>query len=61
VVPELRHGGRAIVSWLDGHADGFTLGELGYRVVDSENGYVEADSGDNSLFNGIGYDRGATE
>lgn len=60
VVPELRHGGKAIVSWLDGHADGFTLDELGYRVVNAEDGTVEADSGDNSLFNGVGYDRDTT-
>ncbi len=61
VTPELRHGGKAIVSWLDGHADGFTLDELGYRIQDSETGFVAPDRGDNSLFNGIGYDRGATE
>ncbi len=61
VTPELRHNGRAIVSWLDGHADAFTLESLGYRVIDSESGLVEADRGDNSLFNGLGFDRGATD
>ncbi len=61
VVPELRHNGRAIVSWLDGHAEASGLAELGYRVVDQSTGYVEPDTGDNSMFNGIGYDREATE
>ncbi len=61
VTPELRHGGRAIVSWLDGHAEAKGLEDLGYKVVDQETGFVEPDTGDNSLFNGIGYDRDATE
>ncbi len=61
VTPELRHNGKAIVSWLDGHADALTLEELGYRVINQETGLVEADRGDNSLFSGMGFDRGATE
>jgi len=61
VTPELRHSGKAIVSWLDGHAEASGLEELGYKVVDPDTGFVEPDTGDNSLFNGIGYDRDATE
>ena len=55
-----RHNRRANVAFLDGHAKGMTLEALGYVVRDPERGDVEEDRGDNSLWNGLGYDPGAT-
>lgn len=58
---DVRHNGRAMVAFLDGHAAGKTLEELGYVVRDRERGEVEEDMGDNSLWNGLGYDTWATD
>lgn len=58
---DIRHQGKAMVSFLDGHAAGRTLEELGYVVRDGRFGEVEEDMGDNSLWNGLGDDRFATD
>ena len=56
-----RHQGKATVAWVDGHADMNTLGELGYNVSDPDLNLVVEDTGDNSLWNGKGYDEDATD
>ncbi|MEM1184127.1 MAG: prepilin-type N-terminal cleavage/methylation domain-containing protein [Planctomycetota bacterium] len=60
---DARHGGKANVAWLDGHADARSLEELGYVVENrTERGqFVTVDRGDNGLWNGIGFDKDATE
>jgi len=55
-----RHNGRVTVAFLDGHVEQLTLEELGYVVRDPDRGEVMEDMGDNSLWNGLGYDRFAT-
>jgi prepilin-type N-terminal cleavage/methylation domain-containing protein/prepilin-type processing-associated H-X9-DG protein len=57
---EVRHQGKAMVAFLDGHARAMTLVDMGYIVVDGKN-KVESDRGDNSLWNGLGVDKGKTE
>ena len=56
-----RHQGKATVAWVDGHADMNTLGELGYNVSDPDLNLVVEDTGDNSLWNGKGYDEDAID
>ena len=58
---EIRHSRKAMIAFLDGHAQPLTLRQLGYIVVDERNNIVEHDRGDNSLWNGLGSDRWATE
>lgn len=60
VVAALRHRGKNTTAFVDGHASLNTLEELGYRVVDRSRWLVEVDAGDNALWNGLGYDDGAT-
>ena len=57
---ETQPGGKSTVAWVDGHADLRTLEELGYNVADADFNQVVEDSGDNSLWNGQGFDKGAT-
>ncbi len=60
---DARHGGKVNVAWLDGHADARTLEELGYVVEDNgaRTQRVAVDLGDNGLWNGLGFDKDATE
>lgn len=60
---DARHGGKANVAWLDGHAARHTLGELGYRVEedDPRTRRVRVDAGDNAMWNGLGFDKDATD
>ena len=58
---DIRHGGRATVSFLDGHAERMTQAELGYVPDDPDIGSVVYDAGDNSMWNGLGFDKDATE
>jgi len=60
---DARHGGKAHVAWLDGHADARTLGELGYVVEDPSERLqrVAVDRGDNAMWNGLGFDNDATD
>ena len=58
---DVRHNGKATVAFLDGHVERLTLEELGYVVRDPDRGEVMEDVGDNSLWNGLGYDRFATD
>lgn len=60
IVASTRHKGSVTTAFVDGHAGRQTLSELGYRVVDEKNAMVEVDAGDNSLWNGLGYDPDAT-
>jgi prepilin-type N-terminal cleavage/methylation domain-containing protein/prepilin-type processing-associated H-X9-DG protein len=53
-----RHMGKAMTAFLDGHAKGLSLEELGYVVVDAKRNLVAPDAGDNRLFSGLGYDPG---
>ncbi len=55
---EARHMGKAMTAFLDGHAKGMTLEELGYIVVDVKRNLVQPDAGSNRLFSGLGYDPG---
>ena len=56
--PDPRHNGRANTVFVDGHAEPMTLEQLGFRVVDrSSSTLVADDAGDNSLWNGLGYDK----
>lgn len=57
---DIRHNKRAMVAFLDGHARPMTLEALGYIVRDAARGEVEEDMGDNSLWNGQGFDDHAT-
>lgn len=52
-----RHGGKATVAFLDGHAERRTPVELGYVLDANQPGKVLEDLGDNSLWNGLGFDR----
>jgi prepilin-type processing-associated H-X9-DG protein len=56
-----RHGGRATVSFLDGHAERLSLEALGYIPDPDRPGRVIQDLGDNGLWNGLGYDPGAED
>ncbi len=60
VTAATRHNGRATTSFADGHASRLTLAELGYAVINERDGTVEIDAGDNSLWNGLGYDPDST-
>jgi prepilin-type N-terminal cleavage/methylation domain-containing protein/prepilin-type processing-associated H-X9-DG protein len=51
-----RHGGKATVTFLDGHATIQSLSELGYVVEDQDRGIVRVDAGSNARFNGLGHD-----
>lgn len=51
-----RHRGQAIMAFLDGHAEGLTLEQLGYVVTDKARNQVVVDQGSNALFNGLGFD-----
>ena len=55
---QARHMGRAMTAFLDGHAKGMSLVELGYIVIDEKRNLVEHDGGSNALFSGLGYDPG---
>lgn len=55
---EARHQGKAMTAFLDGHAAGLSLTDLGYVVVDEKTNQVQHDAGDNRLFTGLGYDPG---
>lgn len=57
---DIRHNKRAMIAFLDGHAKAMTLESLGYIVRDAARGEVEEDIGDNSLWNGQGFDDHAT-
>jgi prepilin-type N-terminal cleavage/methylation domain-containing protein/prepilin-type processing-associated H-X9-DG protein len=61
VVASLRHNGRATTAFVDGHATLLTHEELGYRSLDANDWTVVVNAGDNSLWNGLGYDPQATE
>lgn len=56
-----RHLGRAMAGFLDGHAEGMTLEEMGYVVVDSRSNTVAENHGSNRLFNGMGVDSDETD
>jgi prepilin-type N-terminal cleavage/methylation domain-containing protein/prepilin-type processing-associated H-X9-DG protein len=56
-----RHRGRAMASFLDGHAKPMTLGQLGYIVTDVGLNQVTPDRGSNALFNGTGHDPDANQ
>jgi prepilin-type N-terminal cleavage/methylation domain-containing protein len=60
VPASIRHG-KVTTSFADGSGRQMTLRDRGYRVTDAERGLVEEDYGDNSLWTGRGYDRGAQE
>lgn len=55
---QARHLGKAMTAFLDGHAKGMSLKELGYIVIDEKRNLVEHDAGSNALFSGLGYDPG---
>ncbi len=59
--PEVRHGRVAHAAFLDGHAEGLTLADFGFIVLNERTGLVKDNTGDNSLFNGLGFDRDATK
>lgn len=56
-----RHGGKATVAFLDGHAERRTQEELGYVLDPDQPGKVIEDLGDNSLWNGLGFDDAAED
>jgi prepilin-type N-terminal cleavage/methylation domain-containing protein/prepilin-type processing-associated H-X9-DG protein len=58
---EARNGSKATMSFLDGHAKVLSLQELGYIVADEKKNQVVHNRGNNSLFNGLGHDPGATQ
>jgi prepilin-type N-terminal cleavage/methylation domain-containing protein/prepilin-type processing-associated H-X9-DG protein len=58
---QTRHQGRAMVSFLDGHAKPMTLEQMGYIVTDVPLNQVKIDRGDNRLFNGRGFDPDANQ
>ncbi len=55
-----RHGSKANMAFLDGHVQGLTLRELGYRVINEAQNLVENDAGSNALWNGLGFDKDTT-
>ncbi len=56
-----RHGGKATVAFLDGHAAIHSLRDLGYVVTDAKRGLVGVDRGSNARFNGLGHDEDETD
>ena len=56
-----RHGGKATVAFLDGHAERRTQEALGYVLDPDQPGKVIEDLGDNSLWNGLGFDDAAED
>ena len=58
---DARHAGKATLAFGDGHAETLTLEQLGYVGIDPQSGAVADDAGDNSLWNGLGYDTAATD
>ncbi len=60
VVVAPRHGRRVTVAFLDGHAEGRSLEELGFVVADPTLATVEVDRGSNAAWNGRGFDAGQT-
>ena len=55
-----RHQGKAMVSFLDGHAKPMSLTEMGYEIDDLGRNLVVFDAGSNALWNGLGFDHRET-
>jgi prepilin-type processing-associated H-X9-DG protein len=60
VVVSPRHAGRVITAFVDGHARGATLEELGFVLSNEGEDAVEIDRGSNAMWNGKGYDTDET-
>lgn len=56
-----RHQGKAMVSFLDGHAKPMSLSEMGYVIEDRGRNLVGFDAGSNGLWNGLGFDSRPTQ